>query len=172
MPEQDDDKVIAQERRTRTPIRFKKDIHSTQGTGVGGLFTPPSKSIADTITNYLTSKTPGITIDPSAINDVGTTIRHEGVHALMNQYNVDPEALASQIPMYQQIASKFPHGYGNPAAEVPALAATGELGNMYHNPIPQDWIDTYHQQLQDRLFQMNPNLGKIYSQFSQGGQQQ
>jgi hypothetical protein len=158
----------SEERRTRTPIKFRKLE------GAAGRFHPPDSSDAPTLQKFInniaskfTNTPPNtITIDPSQTDDPNRVIRHEGVHSLLS--GLDMRAINSKLPAYSKIAAQFPSGgYGDPNTEIPAYASTGELGNIYQHPIPQNWIDEYTNQLHAAFLQNNPGIAAKYNQLTQ-----
>ena len=163
----------SEERRTRTPIRFRKVE------GAAGRYHPPVSADAPSLQKFIStiadkfSTLPGnsIEVDPSQTDDPNRVVRHEGVHALLN--GIDLSAVNKNIPAYSKIAAAFPSsGYGDPNTEIPAYAATGELGNIYGHPIAQNWMDEYTNQLQAALLKNNPALGQKYGQFVTASQSQ
>lgn len=153
----------SEERRTRTPIKFKKDIKAGDQTGVAGVFRLTPSSLMDAIRSKISGESgSSIEIDPSASNDPNQTIRHEAIHALLSGQNMDQ--INSQLPAFAQMKSVFPSsGYGDPNQEIPAFAATGEASRIYQHPIPGQFIDNYIDQLKGALQKINPGLVSKYS---------
>ncbi len=112
------------------------------------------------------SPSPSIRVNP-ANAPYNRTVKHEEVHALLNQLPPGQlEQLNKSIPIYQKILEQFPSSFGNPDREIPAYAATNELTNIYQHPIQQDWRDAYIQKLHEGLQRLNPKLASYIQQLS------
>lgn len=96
----------AQSRITRTPINF-----TNQGDQWGGLYDPNSNQI---------------TVNPNNTGDVGRTVRHESVHAVMS--NPQVQTAANQGPQMQSAIASMPHFIGDPTAEAASYISQNQPG--------------------------------------------
>jgi len=167
----------AQERRTRTPIDFRSLRPNEAGRFEIGMIPH--------LLSQLTGHQMGdqILIDPSQTNDVGRTIQHEAIHALLMRLGRgQSQQLASSISNYNSIADMIQKSRtGNMAEEVPAYMGAYEQPTknpfypnmkMGETQVPQDWRDAYISELQRKLTLINPKMAKTYGLLSGQGQGQ
>ena len=136
--------------------RFKSEgaIHKIASSILPSLF-PPGGSIS---------------VNPNNTANVSNVIKHESVHALLDNINQSGklDELNNQNPYYAKLKGSItPDFGGDPSTEMPAYAATGEINQLPNaNPIiSKQYRDTLMQQ----LLKLDPKLGKMYQQLA-GGQ--
>ena len=163
----------AMARRTRTPIEFKEGSDP----GLQGETNPGNQlqflaSLAPMLEKMKPAGT--ITIYPkSDLNrkpgEIGKTITHEEVHALMggidsrgrllgqgfSQFNPSPEQVSSLSPYIKD-------RYGDMNREIPAYAT--EQGVF-----PEDQRQSFIQSFVQKLASSNPKAAQIYKSLTQGG---
>jgi hypothetical protein len=161
---------------TRTPISF----HDIPGM-YGEYYSPPA-GVTDTIgnainqaylntpiiRNFVHNRQPGIHVDPAA-GDWENTIRHEGIHALLNPTG-QMDQLNAQNPFYQKVLNAVTaKGWAQPGqqgTEIPAWLGSGDAKTL---GVPAPLSNEYVQFLQNQLLKLDPSLGKKFKQLQGKG---
>lgn len=156
----------AMSRRTRTPISFQEGSSS-----LNGQFAPgnPLQNLVSLLPMLQRLKPTGnITIYPKSPENagspgnIGKTIRHEDIHALISQLQTDPTADATLPPgSFNSLAPYIKNRSGNPVNEIPAYAS--EPGTY-----PEDKRQAFIQQMVAQLSKSNPKAAQIYQSLTQG----
>lgn len=106
---------------------------------------------------------PGIHVNPAA-GDFENTIRHEGIHSLLNPTGVMPQ-LNSQNPFYQKVLQAITaRGWSQPGlenTEIPAWLGSGDSKTL---GVPEPLSKDYVNYLQGQLFKLDPALAKKFQQ--------
>ena len=157
----------AQERRTRTPIRYQ-DLPKGEE---GEYNVPKPSSILDALPILLQSPnllqavlSKGlIQVDPS--QSTPTTLKHEATHAALLQSPIADKItqLATQIPGFGILSNALKGRGGNMQDEVSAYAAE----NDPKMNLPQDTRNSYINSLVQQLTRLDPGTAQKYQRLSQ-----
>jgi hypothetical protein len=159
----------AQERRTRTKVKFQPLPESQEGTFQGPSMLDLLTNIPALMKGTSLESLPNngtITLDPTSKDfDLNRDTRHEAIHSLlMNAKGLQGSAQSPDI--YSQVAQAvMQNRRGNMADEVPAYMGAYD---PKQTSVPQDWRDEYIGKLQDTLTKINPQLAKTLGLLSQG----
>lgn len=139
-------------RLTHTPISFT--TNSLDAANAVGQFDPAKGSI---------------TVNPT-INDPSETIRHESIHALLNQLPPGQESnISASAPNYGSIANVLGRQVGgNTVQEVPAYMASSPTSKFLG--VSNADRDQYVDHIQKVLMQLHPTLGTTLQRLIQSGQ--
>lgn len=121
---------------TRTPISFAPGVNK-------GEYDPATRSIS---------------IDPTKSTDVGATIRHESIHALLDKVPGAPQMAAASTG-YGDLQKFFSGGMGDPRYEAPAyLGAGGAQFLGLSDVVRKSFLDDF----QNRLAAANPQAAQSF----------
>lgn len=152
---------------TRTPITFGNINDDPQQSGN---FEQPN--IATQLLNLIPALRQkigqgSIQINPYSADNIntGTSIKHEEIHALLNNLNFTGkmEELAKNNPYYKQVASKLAGRGGDPTLETPAYMGAFDSSQT---PAPQQDRDNYVTYLGKQLVKIDPDMAAKFARLS------
>lgn len=155
----------AQERRTRTPVKFAKLRPGQEGEYEGPTLIDMIKNTLPLLQGRELPNRGSITLDPTSANfNLGRDTKHEAIHSLLMPAQFDIDKTVQGTPGFNQIAQVLMKlRAGNALDEVPAYMGSFD---QKQTQIPQNWRDEYVSKLKEALFKLNPKMGQLYGELS------
>lgn len=143
-------------RLTKTPINFTTGKAMDNPTDLGEYYPQGDKA-----------KT--ITVNP-LLDDPHETIRHESIHALMDQLPLKQQAnIATSAPNFLSIANVVGRqAAGIPEIEVPAYMGSSPTSKFLG--VSDDDRNAFVNHIQQTLMNLNPSMGNTFQRLLQSGQ--